>query len=397
MISLEDFFQKKLNESQFEYTKRIIMAKSDKIIDTDYVELSVLLFGQELSSSECRKRIYGCKRIIELLEDEEISSISDDKILKEIELKKQELIKEKMKFYDQRVAYKKELRLDSRWDDLKEILFKSIEEIKPYTSLTHLRPSEVLNNDLLVGLSDLHFGVEIDNFWNKYNPDIAKIRLNQYLEEIISIQKTHKSENCYVCINGDLISGNIHYTIALANKENIVKQIMNVSELISWFLSELSKHFNSVYMSNVAGNHSRLSIKDNSPKDERLDDLIPFYVKARLQNLKNINILNNNIDNTVYLVNIRGLNYLGVHGDMDRMNSILKLVEMIPEKIYSIIFGHLHHNSSDFIQGYKTLICGSLMGIDDYCIEKRIFGKPQQLVCVCTEKGVMAMYDVFLD
>ena len=157
---------------------------------------------------------------------------------------------------------------------------------------------------------------------------------------------------------------------------------MGVSELISWFLSELSKHFNNVNFSVVAGNHSRLSLKDMSPKDERLDDLIPFYVKARLQNLNNVFVLDNKIDNTMSLIEIRGLNYVGVHGDMDKVNDVLKLVEMLPYKVYGILFGHLHHNASNFIQGYKTLMSGSLMGIDDFVL-KTIFGKAQQLVCVC--------------
>ena len=107
-------------------------------------------------------------------------------------------------------------------------------------------------------------------------------------------------------------------------------------------------------------------------------------------------MLDNKIDNTMSLLEIRGLNYIGVHGDMDKVDSVLKLVEMLPCKVYGIIFGHLHHNSSDFIQGYKTLISGSLMGVDDYCIEKRLFGKAQQLVCVCDNKGVRCMYDVIL-
>ena len=333
------------------------------------------------------------KAYAEGVNDTEKELISGDKLLKEYELKQQELQKERYKFFDQRTAYNKNLRNDARWDNLKEILTKSIKEIKPYLNKNYDN-IQYQDNDLLVGLNDLHFGIEINNYWNKYNPDIAKERLEKYIKEIISIQKTHSSENCYICANGDLISGNSHLTIALANRENVVEQVMGVSELFSWFISELSGYFKNIYFSVVAGNHSRLSLKDNSPKNERLDDLVPFYIKARLQNLKNVEVIDNNIDNTMSLINIRGLNYLGVHGDMDNMGNILKLVEMLPNKVYGILFGHLHHNVSDSTQGYKLLMSGSLMGIDDFCIEKRIMGKPQQLVCVCDNKGVRAMYDV---
>lgn len=322
--------------------------------------------------------------------------ISDDKILKEFEDKKVELQKEKYKFYDQRNAFNSVIRKDARHDELKEIIKLKVQEIIPYQ--TNIKTIErKSNNDLKIDINDIHFGIEVDNYWNKYNPEIAKERLEKYLQEIIKIQKLHKSENCFVCANGDLISGSIHLQIQIANRENLVGQIMGVSELLSWFLSELSNYFNQVNFSVVAGNHSRIGNKDESPKSERLDDLIPWYVKSRLQNISNVIVSDNQIDNTMSLLNIRGLNYLNVHGDIDNMNNILKLVEMLPDKIYAICSGHLHHNKTDWSQGYKILMSGSLLGVDDYCISKRIFGKPQQLVCVCTEDGVLCTYDVELD
>lgn len=326
--------------------------------------------------------------------DASTECMNTDKILVEYEKKRIEFEKEKNKFLDYRNAYKKEIRDDSRKEILLEILLDKINCIKPYDSVKINYKSS--NNDLLVGLNDIHFGIDIDNYWNKYNSEIAKKRLEKYIDNIINIQKVHNSENCYVCANGDLISGNIHYTIQIANRENIVEQIIGVSELIAWFLSELGKYFNNVYLSVVSGNHSRLSMKENSQKNERLDDLIPWYIKARLQNIKNIFVLDNCIDSTLNIVNIRGLNYLNVHGDYDNFTNIQRLIEMLDEDIYCIHFGHLHHNMTDYIQKYKIIMSGSLQGVDDYCIQKRIYSHAQQLVCVCNDKGIICSYDVDL-
>ena len=40
---------------------------------------------------------------------------------------------------------------------------------------------------------------------------------------------------------------------------------------------------------------------------------------------------------------------------------------------------------------------GSLQGVDDFCVSKRIFGKPEQLVCICNEKGLICAYDIVFD
>lgn len=313
----------------------------------------------------------------------------------EIDLKITQLQKEKIKFYDQRRAYNKIIREQSRREDLLEIIEKKLSCITPYNYC--VKKTDISsNNDLLVGLNDIHYGIDINNYWNIYNPEIAKERLDKYLGKIISIKELHKSENCYVCANGDFISGNIHKSIQVSNKENVVEQIMHVSELISGFLYELSKHFNNVYFVSVAGNHSRIDKKDDALKDEKLDRLVPWYIQTRMSTILNIKVLDSSVDSTMNLVNIRGLYYLNVHGDYDDWNNISKTIKMLNQNVYCVHFGHKHHNATDYIQGYKVIMSGSLMGMDDFCIEKRIYGKAQQMVAVCTSDGILCTYDIDL-
>ena len=324
--------------------------------------------------------------------------LSDDNVLKEYEIKRVEFEKEKIRFYDQRTAYNKDIRTDARWDELFNIVENTIKN-NELPKLTYKQNDiTISDNDLLISLSDLHFGIEVDNHWNKYNSEICVERLKKYLDKILSVKKLHKSENCFVNANGDLISGNIHIPIQVANKENIIQQIMGVSEVIAWFLNELSNNFNNVYFNVVAGNHSRLNTKNDSIQSERLDDLVPWYIKARLQNKQNIFVLEDNIDDTMSIFNIRGKSYLSVHGDYDNEKSLISNITMMLEtKPYAICTGHLHHNAINNIQGIKLLMSGSVLGVDDYCISKRIFGVPQQLICVCNEIGVDCIYDYDLN
>lgn len=371
----------------------------DRTIDDDYEELSERLFGEGncFNSSEVRKRMYGMKAIIEAIDRDGEMSIADEDTLNALDAKKIELQKERQRFFDQRNAYTKLLRERSRQEELNEILFEAVKAGNlptldyTYTEIDHS------DNDLLVSLNDIHYGANVRNYWNTYNSDICRDMMRRYLDRIISIGKTHGSENCIVWANGDEISGNIHQSIAVTNKENVIEQIRGVSELISEFLAALSKYFRKVIFVSVAGNHSRLDPnKERALVDERLDDLVEWYLGARLQNFENVIIGGGEkIDSTIYLIDVRGKTYCGVHGDFDGSpGKVQSLQSMAGRPLYAVLSGHLHHNKTDEVQGVKTIMAGSFIGMDDYCVQKRIVGKAEQMVCVCDSNGVRCAYDI---
>lgn len=390
---------RKPNESALAYHKRIVYGKLvDKTLgDVDYTELSELAYGQSYSSDVARRMFYGSKRTLELISAEEASKIDDVNILSELDEKMIELRKERQKFYDQRNAFNKIVRERSRQEELNEIIVDAIHNGELPRLNYERNIVESSSNDLLVSLNDLHYGAVHSNYWNEYNSDIAKDMMVNYLDRIINIADTHNSENCIVWENGDAISGAIHRSIQITNKENVIEQVMGASELIAEFIAELSKHFRTVKFVSVSGNHSRIDPnKDNALVDERLDDLIEWYIAARLQNFENVEIgAGEKIDSTMYLIDIRGKNYCGIHGDFDGSASkVQSLQTMVGRPVYAVLSGHMHHNKVDEVQGVKTVMAGSFLGMDDYCVQKRIYGKPEQMVCVCDENGIVCHYDI---
>lgn len=392
--------ERRSDESNLQYHKRLVYGKLvDKTLsDIDYSELAELAYGQSYSSDVARRMFYGSKRTLQLIENEDISSIEDDNILSELDAKLIEIRKERQKFYDQRNAFNKVVRERSRQEELNEILISAVKDgnlPRLDYNPTYIEPS---TNDLLVSLNDIHYGIDICNAWNTYNPDVCRAMMRKYLDRILLIAKTHHSENCIVYNCGDSISGKIHLTIQITNKENVVEQVKGVSELIAEFLAELSSHFSSVKYISVSGNHSRLDTKDNSPYDERMDDLIEWYLDARLQDFKNIYIdTKSRVDATMFITDIRGKTYCGVHGDFDGSPvKIAALQTMVQKPLYAVLSGHKHHNMCDEVQGIKTIMAGSFLGVDDFCIQKRIYGKPEQMVCVCDNTGIVCHYDIAL-
>ena len=399
-------------ETLYEYQKRLVYGKLvDKTLaDYDYSEIAECLYGKQYASDVARRMMYGTRMTIDAIDEERISVVgacggsSDDpdvsSIISERESQKAELKKERQKLYDQRTAFNKSIRDRSRQEELNEILEDALRSGAVTPLDYHRRYIDITSdNDMIVSLNDIHYGANIDNNWCTYNPDVCREMFRQYLDKIISVAELHRSERCYVVGAGDFISGNIHYSIAVTNKENVIKQIMGISELIAEFLSEISEYFREVKFISVSGNHSRLNPnKDSCLTEERLDDIIGWYLKARLQNHENVYIDDAaRIDETMALFSVRGLTYMLVHGDFDSSpNKVQSLQTMARSTVYAVLCGHKHHNSMDVVQGIRVLMAGSFQGVDRYCVNNRIFGEPEQMICICNDSGIVCQYDVKL-
>ena len=323
--------------------------------------------------------------------------------LEDLAAQRRELERAKIQFRDERNAWQKQNYIDARVESKLDLLEEKLSSIGKIEFNKHDNVNINSDNDLLVILSDLHIGQTFSSMWGEYNTSIAKERLDKYLNKVIEIAKRHNSENCYVSIQGDLISGSIHKSIAITNRENVIEQIKIASELIASFCYDLSKYFNNVYITNVAGNHSRIDKKDDALHDERLDDLIKWAVDILLNQVDNIHTDSSNIgnfDNGIALMDIRKKQYISVHGDFDSYtrNGVSHLSMMLGFIPYAITFGHMHTCAVDECNGVKMIRSGSLAGSgDSYTLEKRLSGKPSQMVCVCTDKGVEAYYTVELN
>ena len=393
-------YNKLENEESYEYGLRLIATKVEQNpSDLEWSDI-VELLGLNVHYDSLRKAAnvtpYSGYNVMKYFKEKYAKSEASSAYMDELDEKLIEIRKERQRFFDQRNALSRIVRDTARKEENSDILERAIMNgaLPPLVYQKH--ETEPTAQDLLVSLNDLHFGADIDNYWNYYNSAVCRLLLQDYIRRIIEIAELHHAENCYIWANGDLISGNIHKSIAVSNRENVIEQVVGVSELIAEFMAELSRHFRCIYFASVAGNHSRIEEKDIASPHERLDDLVEWYLKARLQSFQNISFDGyRKIDDTMYLMTVRGKTYLGVHGDYDGSASkVQSLVAMAQENVYAILSGHLHHNRVDNVQGVKTVMAGSFLGMDDYCVGKRIYGAQQQLVCVCSYDGIRAYYDI---
>lgn len=308
------------------------------------------------------------------------------------------LKKERQKLSDARVEYNRQIRQEARKESYSEMIKRIIcENVEP-TNLKVQYHTFNSNTDLLVHLTDIHTGIEINTWNNTFNQDILKERIEKFTSEILKIRDLHKSENCYLVI-GEILSGIIHNNLRLQNNMDLMEQFKYISELISAMLIKIANHFNHIYVYVTPGNHSRISPKKEDSLDgENMDVLLPFYLKAKLQNINNIDICENNIDPEIAMFNIRGNNVFASHGHKDNPASVVQnFTMMFGIKPDIVLLGHRHLNGLTTVYNAKVIESGCCSGTDQYAMSIRKTNRPEQTISVVGQDGLVCLYDIQLD
>lgn len=411
MFNIEETLSKyNLTPEKYEQLLQDCSNKVNKISDDDWSEICQrynLDFNPDTIRKGSQPPLIGSAFVSDYYKWKNTQSKNlnepDDEYFKKLRLEKQEIQKEKRKLYDERLDINRRLREESRLETTIEKIDNMLNSIADTRYITYDKSPFIKysDNDMIVCLSDLHLGASYYSYDGCYDSKIAKDRLNQYLSEIVNIQKTHSAENCVVLLLGDLISGNIHSTISVTNKENVIEQVKLACEYISDFVYELGKHFNNVEVRGVSGNHSRIKEKkEDALLGERLDSLIIWFIKSMLKNADNVTVYDEDIDDTMSIFFIRDKSYFGVHGDFDTMSdtSIAKLALWAKFTPYCVLCGHKHFPAMTDVSGIKVVQSGSLGGSgDEYTRQKRLTGKPSQTVLVVNNRGIKCYYPIELD
>ena len=395
------------NENEEQYIWRVAQLKDSGIVDMDWDELAEYINkecrtdeDEYRSSSAYRKPYQQAKRFYEA---GVFSKFNEVDYANKLNDQKRELEKAKVAYRDERNGWNKQNRIEARIEEKLDNLERELQEI----GSTKFKVGKVKGNNgdnsLIVMLSDLHTGQTFDSPFGRYDTDILRDRLGQLLQKTIEIGTRHQSVMVNVVLLGDQISGNIHNTIQVSNRENVIEQIKIASEMITWFCVELSKVFGFVNVYEVAGNHSRLvGNKELAVHDERLDNLITWIVKQMTAHIDRIKVHDdkfNRIDSGISVFELYGKEYVAVHGDYDVLNKtgVGNLSMMLGRIPYAIMNGHNHFPFNTDVNGVKVIQGGSMAGAgDSYTVEKRLSGKPNQTILVCDENGIDAIYNVEL-
>lgn len=347
------------------------------------------------TESAWRKKYQAAKKFY----DGCFSKMESNEYQEQLDAMNRELARNTIKFRDQRRSWNKQNFMDARFDEVMDIIEERLDDFAKIDFAPHPSPLVKGDNSMIVCLSDLHIGQCFSSYFGEYNSDIAKIRLQKYIDELLEIAKLNKVKDAYVCMLGDDISNSLHKTIEVSNKEDVIGQLKLSIEYITSFCYELTKYFENVYFASVSGNHSRLQAKDLAQHSERLDAFIAWDVCRTLKNQENFHsLLHCSIDDGIAMIDIYNKSYLLIHGDFDATNKqgYMKLANMIESFPEYILCGHRHFCS--YSQDTRFIQSGSLAGSGcDYTVEKRLKGKASQMVCICNKSGIKGVFPIILN
>ena len=400
---MDKSLNRKAGENEEQYLWRLGQAKDSGLIDLDWNGIADIMNREfredesEYRSESAYRKLYQCA--VKLFNAGVFDRYtSEDERIKELLEAKHALQIEKQKLSDERTELNRALREQARKEAYIDLVSRQIQKVEPLKLEYTEKDYRSTDNDLICHITDLHAGIDIDHWYNRFNMDILRERLWNYLDQLFVIQKRHNSQNCYVVI-GEILSGLIHHELRIENNENVVEQFIYVSSLLSEFLAEVSKKFNKVYVYVTPGNHSRVvANKEMSLRGENFDVLLPHYLKASLQNYTSIVIEDNMKDCDVAIFKVRNSNVFGVHGDKDEISNVVQRFTMIfGIKPDIVLMGHRHTNAMTTIYDAKVIQSGCVSGSDNYCLDRRLKNRPEQTVSVVDDDGLVCIYDVKVD
>lgn len=297
---------------------------------------------------------------------------------------------------DERNAMNAARRVEARKERNMQMLEEQLKEIGKNRYQPWYRPDVLRGHgksELVIMLNDIHYGSMLYRPGGEYN------RMQSYLIEIRKIAARHNANEASVFLMGDLVSGMIHRSIQVTNRENVITQIMRVAELVTDFLYELESMFDTVRVYSVPGNHSRLDKKEDALVDDRLDDLVWWYARGVLHDHNGIQFVESNptmVKAGIY----KGMHsVVAVHGDYDEFTDAgcAKLVSYLGFSPTAILYAHKHTAAMREYNGVTQIQSGAMCGSgDDLTTRLRLKGNPSQSIAVMGEKGVEAVYSVKL-
>jgi len=380
------------NESRLHFIWRVFKYQkdSDKLTNEQAGEICRKELNEPYDESAYRKVYQSWENMWLEVKDEYISEEALLERLSQIDDREDELYKTKVKTADKLREYRKTLRDEARIENIMDVISEVALDLPEFK---YEQKEIKLNGEAnaIIEIGDWHYGKISDNFWNKFNTQIAKERVDKLIFDTIKYCEIMNVGTLYIANLGDLIEGAIHVSCRVMSEEDSIEQIMHASELLAYFINELHSFGLNIKYVSVSDNHSRLNknYKEHIEK-ENFGKIIDWYLQARLTNLSNFEFIENIIDESIAYFEVNGKNVFSIHGHLDNPHSVVQDLTLSTGMIADIVLmGHYHNKVEKSFHFSKVFVNGSLCGTDEYAKTRRLFSKASQTLIVFDNENIV--------
>jgi hypothetical protein len=411
---MNDILKKLPEENEDQYIWKVGQAKDSGLIDSTWEDLTPRLnteLGIEETewrgSSAFRKAYRWMQRAYDNVfrQNGFIGAQGD-----ELDVKKRELEKEKIKLRTEKLEYNRWLREEARDELICEKIVEAIKELPPLDVPkilpAHIEGRVYNNREGCLIFADTHYGVDLKvtglfgEVINEYSPEIFERRMWDLLTQVIDICEKEGFTSLNVYDLGDEVDGILRVSQLWKLRYGVIESTVRYGRFITEWLNELSRHVHIKYQMVKDSNHCQLRLL-NQPKgtfkDENMAYIIADKIMDRLDGNPNFEFVQNP---TGYVFdNILGYNVLGIHGEGKGLEGAIKdLSKTYRVDIDFLVGGHKHHQNSSNIGIQSDVISvPSVIGVDDYSLSLNKTSDPGATLFVLEAgKGKTMEYNIKL-
>lgn len=247
---------------------------------------------------------------------------------------------------------------------------------------------------------------------NKFNRQIAEVRVANYFDNVVGLTKTFikgiEYDGLELMLGGDIFSGNIHEELKETNESTIIESVLYWTPIVASGIVHLADNFNHVHIRCVVGNHGRMTRKPIA-KNRAQDNFDFLFYNMLAMQLKDDDRITWDISTGADCsFKIYDTRFCLTHGDQFRGGGGIsgsatpwalgdhkkrKRMQGVGTPYDFLVFGHWHQLTLGM---HGMIVNGTLKGMDEYSwVSNYPFEVPQQALWLVQPKyGITGRWPV---